>query len=763
MFIRFSNRRTRFTLAILTALFSIFILTNHADAQKKKKKKPPIRWMKMQLGPTFSSTISVPSRSVRNIHKAIAIRLGENDEAAAIFDIDLLRLSAGWTGGFVNIHAGRDALLGNDSIRGSVQWATPAGLAWAKNGKFDDPRKVKFGPLPKDWAKYRGLYMHGKRVVLSYTVGPANVLEHPWVESSNSITSFTRTFNITSATNTLSLAALDTEGQKPQLKATNGVLHAVVNKKSNVTAIALAPGSANVTLATSKRGLIANIPSSSDTKIKFHIWTGPKSDLPKFLAHVKASSKPADLSTFTKGGAPRWPHKPQTTGQLGSNRSAYTVDTITAPYDNPYGALLYFGGFDFFSDGSAAICTMQGDVWTVQGIDSSLSKLTWQRIATGMYHPLGLKIVKDKVYVLCRDQIVRLHDLNGDGETDFYESFNNDCQVGTNSHEFATGLETDPQGNFYYMKGTNNSQTQHDGTVIKVSKDGSKLEVYATGFRWPNGMGMSPTGVLSAADQQGGWVPSSRIDLPQRNTFHGYMPSHHRKTKPIIYDGPLVWIPHKVDNSCGGQTWVDSDKWGPLKGKMMHLSYGRCRLFLTLQEKVDGQPQGGVILFPVKKFNSGSMRARFNPKDGQFYHCGLKGWQTSGARDGGFQRVRYTGKKTYLPVGLNVKTNGIVLTFADKLDRELAEDPDSYAAERWNYQWTKRYGSPEFSVKDPKKRGHDKITIQSAKLAADGKTVFIEMDDLKRVMQQSIKFNLEATDGEPVTGTIYHTIHKLGK
>ncbi len=45
-----------------------------------------------------------------------------------------------------------------------------------------------------------------------------------------------------------------------------------------------------------------------------------------------------------------------------------------------------------------------------------------------------------------------LHDLNGDGETDFYECFNNDHQVTEHFHEFAMGLQTDAEGNFYYAK-----------------------------------------------------------------------------------------------------------------------------------------------------------------------------------------------------------------------------------------------------------------------------------------------------------------------
>ena len=99
------------------------------------------------------------------------------------------------------------------------------------------------------------------------------------------------------------------------------------------------------------------------------------------------------------------------------------------------------GGFDFYPDSQrAAVCTWNGDVWLVGGIDDDLELITWQRIATGLFQPLGVKIVDDSIYVTCRDQIVKLHDLNGDEEIDYYECFNNDHQVTEHFHEFAMGL-----------------------------------------------------------------------------------------------------------------------------------------------------------------------------------------------------------------------------------------------------------------------------------------------------------------------------------
>src|SRR5438445_11212813 len=110
--------------------------------------------------------------------------------------------------------------------------------------------------------------------------------------------------------------------------------------------------------------------------------------------------------------------------------------------------------------------------------------MSWQRIDSGLLQPLGLKIVEnekgqEEVYVGCRDQIVRLHDFNEDGEADFYECFNGDHQVSEHFHEFAMGLETDREGNFIYAKAGRHALDgivpQH-GTVIKVSRDGKKSE-----------------------------------------------------------------------------------------------------------------------------------------------------------------------------------------------------------------------------------------------------------------------------------------------
>src|SRR5262249_20617583 len=56
-----------------------------------------------------------------------------------------------------------------------------------------------------------------------------------------------------------------------------------------------------------------------------------------------------------------------------------------------------------------------------------------------------------------------------------------------------------------------------------------------------------------------------------------------------------------------------------------------------------------------------------------------------------------------------------------------------------NYLYTENYGSPDFSVANPKKQGRDPVEIASAKVSPDGKTVTLAIPGLKPVMQMLIK------------------------
>jgi hypothetical protein len=99
--------------------------------------------------------------------------------------------------------------------------------------------------------------------------------------------------------------------------------------------------------------------------------------------------------------------------------------------------------------------------------------------------------------------------------------------------------------------------------------------------------------------------------------------------------------------------------------------------------------------------------------------------------------------------------------FTNPVDPETAADPDSWLAQQWNYLYSEKYGSPEFSVENPKKQARDSVEIKSAKVSADGKTVTLEIPGLKPVQQMMIRFKIKAADQTPISQEVWHTIHRV--
>ncbi len=711
-------------------------------------------------------------------NKGVAIQLG-NKEGAMLFDTDLCRWAGGWTGGYITykgvIFDGAHGPNPSPAKGTTVVFETNPTPTWSKGGAFADPRKlptgpgaakVPFGPLPKDWAQYRGLFVSGDNVVVSYSIGGATVLEMPTLEKVNDVPVLGRTTNVLTAGG--GSENILWEGTGEVTAAEKNVI--VVKDGENRTVIAGLdlPAGAEFALGEGKALLkLANFTVGSAYKIAYA--KGTAADEAKLIAAAKGAAKPADLKPLTKGGERRWKEdvktalKPGKAGELDS----YVVDTVEVPFKNPYNAWMRIGSFDFLKDGRAVLGTWSGDVWVVSGLNKDFTgEAKWQRVATGLFQALGLKIVDEKIYVHGREGITRLSDLNGDGEMDFYENFNNEVQTTPGFHEFAFDLQTDSKGNFYFAKGgpvnPGGSGFQplsaHAGTILRLTPDGQKLDIFATGVRAPNGISVGPGDVVTTGDNEGTWVPRCYVHIVKPNSFVTVASLSHTETPPTDYGRHICFLPKDVDNSGGGQAWVTGKDWGMPEGSLLHLSYGTCSLYGVMKEEVNGVPQGGVFKFPLK-FESGTMRARFSPVDKQLWISGLKGWQSSAATDGSLQRVRYTGKAATYPNAVEVKANGIELGFSGALEA-AAGDAGNYSVKQWNYKWTSGYGSGDFKPSDGSK-GSDEVTVKSAKLSADKKRVFLEIEGLQPVMQMEIKFNLKGADGSTVPGRIINTINTV--
>jgi len=160
----------------------------------------------------------------------------------------------------------------------------------------------------------------------------------------------------------------------------------------------------------------------------------------------------SDLIELLQPAKAQWSKKKVITkGKLGKAlpHSPYVIDTLTVPYRdlNPFKTPMRIGGVGVFSDDRIAVCTIMGDVWLVDGVDDTLDKLVWKRFASGLNQPLGLVVSDDQIHVIGRDQLTRLHDMNQDGEADFYECLTNEFPT-ARGNSFALTLHQDDKGRF---------------------------------------------------------------------------------------------------------------------------------------------------------------------------------------------------------------------------------------------------------------------------------------------------------------------------
>jgi glucose/arabinose dehydrogenase len=725
---------------------------------------------RMDYGSMLTYTVGFPGpdkeTNTNLALKGICIRLGETQEATVCFDTDLLRYYAGWTGGFLDLsrtHLTSSKGSWHALIQGEVMFKTSLGPGWSKTGDFSDPRPIAAGPLPRESGRFKGVYRDGRRVVLNYLVEGTEIFEISDSVTTNGVTFFSRSFHIEKTDAPLTLRVCDVERTQTRGKvvtSATGDFGGIEGETATWVRVAGANGKVIVTQEGAIQVGLPTLAAPADFQVL--LWSGPASVATREASRLVGKQAPIKPKELIRGGDARWPEEVLTKGRLGTGPAPYVADNAGLPERNPWNSWMRLVAFDFFPDGRAAVSTWNGDVWIVSGLTEKLERVTWRRYAAGVFEPLGLRIVDGQVFVLCRDQLMRLHDLNGDGEADFYECFSNETWLSPSYHGFAFDLQTDRAGNFYYTRCGQrvDPALPLNGGMVKVAKDGSRAELVASGLRAANGMAIGPKDEMVCSDNQGNWIPSSRLNWIKPGGFYGYLPHARREPAPTDYEKPVCWLPMKIDNSSGGQVWVTGDRWGPFEGQILHTSYGRGSLFLVMMEEVSGIKQGGVVQFPLK-FDSGIMRARFNPRDGQLWVCGLRGWQTSGGKDGALQRVRFTGGSVRMPAGLNITSRGVNITFTCAMDEASANDEQNYAAEVWNYRWTEQYGSPEFSVADPRRQAHDPVTIKSARLSSDRKMVSLDIPGIKPVMQMKIQFRLKAADGAAVEHEIYNTINQV--
>lgn len=744
--------------------------------------------------------VALASQLERRFRSVLTVRLGTKSLATDLHTMNQAEL---WQEGFLDLSETQHMRNRGEGTPKPIGKAIDGlqGWEWGHAGTLDYSREAVLprGPLPDQWMKYRGYHLHGSQVLMNFQIDGRDVLESAVPDSpANTIrrrleigpgrllilavakSNFTEPMNVRItpvADEPLAVKDASATGSMISIERSHG------EELAEFIAASVQGDTEGLRWEVdSQKRLVLTIPESTKTRsIEISVCSdNGETQRNRFRERIRSLSilpSTSLLSEQTHGGALLWPEILSTVGYRGLQQGAYALDTLTIPVSTPWNTWFRTTALDFLSDGRMVLATHGGDVWIVSGIDDKLLHLKWKRFAAGLYEPMGVKVVDNQIFLTCKDRIVRLHDRDNNGEADFYENFSDETDVSFNFHAFNFDLQTDEQGNFYYAKGGNGSDMALPGAVIRVSRDGSKREAFSTGFRAPNGMGTLPGGLITCSDNQGHWMPASKISLLKPGGFYGWVQNYDGKGKwapdggridvtkvvpPKSFDPPLIWMPQEFDNSSGGQIWVDEDRWGPLSGRLLHTSFGKGWLSYLMIQKVDEVHQAAIVKLPFD-FRTGIMRGRVNPKDGQVYVAGLQGWNGGGRiglLDQGVQRLRYTGKPMLMVTDCKVEHDGLRVHFNFPVDPNSLQAADAFEAKHWNYLWQASYGSEMYSPSTNRVRP-DTMTLEGVELSLDHRSVKLRYRELQPVHQLQLRMHLNSADGTRFDEEVYWTIHAL--
>ncbi len=389
------------------------------------------------------------------------------------------------------------------------------------------------------------------------------------------------------------------------------------------------------------------------------------------------------------------------------------------------------GGLDFLSDGRMVISTWdaQGNVYIVDHKKSKAKEISYKKIASGLAEPLGVKVVNDQIYVMQKQEMTHLVDNNGDEIIDEYRTLCDDWGVSANFHEFGFGLE-EKDGWLYANLATGilpggasmPGQDKDRGNAIRVNIESGKLERVASGLRTPNGVGKGYNGELFVSDNEGDWLPSSKILHLQQDAWFGSRSVDFEGTAGLKETKPVVWLPQdEIGNSPTQMVGID---FGKYKNQMLHGDVYHGGLKRVFVEEVNGAFQGAVFRFS-QGLEAGINRLRWGP-DKALYVGGIGNpgnWGQNQKLWYGLQRLDLSGEQAFEMLAIRAKSNGIEIEFTESLKGDDGWNPASFGVKQWYYLPTVNYGGPKMEEKE--------MFVKSATRSDDGTKVFLEIDGLK--------------------------------
>jgi autotransporter-associated beta strand protein len=408
-----------------------------------------------------------------------------------------------------------------------------------------------------------------------------------------------------------------------------------------------------------------------------------------------------------------------------------------------------------------------GKVWALtntQGNDPQAVTVT--EVASGLSEPLGMAFINGELHVSQRTAITRLHDANGDGyfetKTDIGGGW-----ISDNYHHFHFGLlERDGFAyttlstaiDFAYP-GLNGPNPPNRGTLVRTRLATGEVSYLAGGLRTPNGLCFGPEGEIFQTDNQGSWMPASRLNHLQAGRFYGHYNNTADGGSPSLFADqaatpPAVWFPqNEVANSPSQSLSIPN---GPFAGDLLVGDITLGGINRVSLEKVHGVWQGCIYRF-TQGLEGGVNRLAWGPNGSLYVGCigGTGNWSWNGTTTG-LQRLspKPGNPVTFEIAKVSATSNGFEITYTKPIPANILENPSNYTVRQWSYQATADYGGPKI--------GEETLTVGGATASADRTRVTLVIPGLKKGHVVHLKSDPLADDGSLIHSTeAWYTLNEI--
>lgn len=373
-------------------------------------------------------------------------------------------------------------------------------------------------------------------------------------------------------------------------------------------------------------------------------------------------------------------------------------------------------------DGRLFVSSLKtGELFVVDNPRAEPAAITFRDFARGLFQDAySMTCGEDGLYILHRRNLTKLVETNTDGLADRFDRVASFPQGVADAYDYGYGLVRQSDGSFVISFAPHANQTiAGSGGVLRLTP-GQPPRPIAFGLRNPLGWSAGPDGQVFFTDNQGEWVATNKLGHVDEGRFFGYpnpkQPEHANKPRSKA----TVWIPYAWAHSVNGLAYDSTGGgFGPFAGQffLAELMFGGAIVRADV-ERVNGVYQGACFPFWGKGL-LGPVTLAFDPR-GPLYVGGITepGWMAQPDRGAVF-RIDYTGELPFEMRSIHVRPRGFQVVFTRPIERNSGQDNASYRVERYRYEYTGAYGSPEL---DPTILDLDAVTV-----AADGLSAALKL------------------------------------